>query len=103
MKVYVISHFENVPLWIDPHHSCFTTTPLVTSEISDHFQSCYALMHNIFYHCAARTSAISSLSAPVILIVYGRQQSDLLWSAAQLVWQTCIFCLWTRHLEQSTY
>jgi len=43
------------------------------------------LMHNIFHHCAPRTSAISSLSAPVILIVakYGRQQSDLPRSATQ--------------------
>jgi len=43
------------------------------------------LMHNIFHNCAPRTSAISSLSAPVILIVanYGRQQSDLPWSATQ--------------------
>jgi len=42
-------------------------------------------MHNIFHHCATRTSEISSLSAPVILIVanYGRQQSDLPWSVAQ--------------------
>jgi len=43
------------------------------------------LMHNIFHNCAARTSAVSSLSAPVILIItnYGRQQSDLPWSATQ--------------------
>jgi len=43
------------------------------------------LMHNIFHRCAPRTSAISSLSAPVILIVanYDHQQSDLPWSAAE--------------------
>jgi len=27
---------------IPSHHSCSTTTPLVTSEIPDHLQSCYA-------------------------------------------------------------
>jgi len=44
-----------------------------------------ALMHNIFHHCAPHTSAILSLSTPVILIVtnYGRQQSDLPWSTTQ--------------------
>ena len=61
-----------------PHHSCSITTPLVTSEIRIIF-TVATLTHNIFHHCATRTSAISSLSATLILIVanYGRQQSDL--------------------------
>ena len=44
------------------------------------------LMHNMFHHCAPRTSVISSLSAPVILIVanYSRQQSDLPWSTTRV-------------------
>ena len=44
-------------------------------------------MHNILHHCATRTSATSSLSASVIFLIianYGRQQSDLPWSDAQV-------------------
>jgi len=41
-----------------PHYSCYTTTPLVTSEVQDHLQSCYAHAQHFPQLCPSYLSNI---------------------------------------------
>ena len=86
-----------------PHHSCSTTTPLVNSEILDHLQNCYAHAQHFpsLHSLVPQQSHYFCSNDPL----HHQLRSSTVRSAMVSHTRTkvgSIFCLWNRHLEQST-